>query len=297
MAQYFWIVGDHQGAVTYSRNALASAKALGDVKLRVMANYRLGQSYFYLGAYRRAIDCLRENVTVLEGDLRDERFGMTGLPSVFSRTFLVSCLAECGEFAEGMTHGEDGMQIAKAADEPFCLVRVYHALGHLALQRGDFQQAISLNEQSLDLCRVWNFPALMPLHTFSLGCCYALSGQLSRALVLVDQMFDQSNMLWGSLTLVYVAEVYLLAGRLAAARTYTERALQLARERHERGSQAYALRLLGEIAAHDDPPDVESAATHYHQALTLATELGMRPLQAHCHRGLGMVYSQLGRSE
>jgi Flp pilus assembly protein TadD len=36
---------------------------------------------------------------------------------------------------------------------------------------------------------------------------------------------------------------------------------------------------------------------HYQQALTLAEELGMRPLLAHCHLGLGLLYSQTGRVE
>jgi hypothetical protein len=36
---------------------------------------------------------------------------------------------------------------------------------------------------------------------------------------------------------------------------------------------------------------------HYHQALVLAEALGMRPLAAHCHRGLGTLYGALGRRE
>jgi regulator of sirC expression with transglutaminase-like and TPR domain len=39
------------------------------------------------------------------------------------------------------------------------------------------------------------------------------------------------------------------------------------------------------------------ATGHYRQALTLAEELGMRPLQAHCHRGLGMLYTAAGQRE
>ena len=35
---------------------------------------------------------------------------------------------------------------------------------------------------------------------------------------------------------------------------------------------------------------------YYQQALALAEELGMRPLQAHCHRGLGMLYTRIGQS-
>jgi Tetratricopeptide repeat len=48
--------------------------------------------------------------------------------------------------------------------------------------------------------------------------------------------------------------------------------------------------LLGEIASHPDSPDVQTAEPHYQGALDLATDLGMRPLVAHCHLGLGTLY-------
>ncbi len=94
-----------------------------------------------------------------------------------------------------------------------------------------------------------------------------------------------------------LSEAYLLLGRLEEPSGLAVRALALSRDRKERGEEAHALRLLGDIAMHRDPPDIDQAETHYHQALTLADELGMRPLQAHCHRGLGTLYSQTGQSE
>jgi hypothetical protein len=63
----------------------------------------------------------------------------------------------------------------------------------------------------------------------------------------------------------------------------------LARQRGERGYEAWALRLLGEIASHPDHPDVATAEEHYAAALALASELGMRPLVANCHLGLGTL--------
>ena len=48
---------------------------------------------------------------------------------------------------------------------------------------------------------------------------------------------------------------------------------------------------------HSDTPACEQAETHYQQALTLADELGMRPLQAHCHRDLGKLYSRTEQRE
>jgi Flp pilus assembly protein TadD len=51
------------------------------------------------------------------------------------------------------------------------------------------------------------------------------------------------------------------------------------------------------MASHHDRPDVATAEAHYGAALALADELGMRPLQAHCHRGLGTLYAKIGRTE
>jgi tetratricopeptide (TPR) repeat protein len=94
-----------------------------------------------------------------------------------------------------------------------------------------------------------------------------------------------------------LGEAQLLADRLEAAQALAEHTLALARERQERGHEAYALRLLGEIAARQEPPHVEEAETCFRQALALAEELDMQPLVAHCHLGLGTLYAKIGRQE
>jgi hypothetical protein len=94
-----------------------------------------------------------------------------------------------------------------------------------------------------------------------------------------------------------LSEAYLLAGQIDKASTLAGHALALARERKERGFQAWALRLCGEIACQSDPPEIEPAEVYYQHALALAEELGMRPLQAHCHRGLGMLYGKMRQEE
>jgi tetratricopeptide (TPR) repeat protein len=90
---------------------------------------------------------------------------------------------------------------------------------------------------------------------------------------------------------------HLRAGYLEEAHTLAERTLELAREHQERGNQAYARRLLGEIAVQREPPASDQAGDYYRQAIALAEELGMRPLQAHCHRGLGTLYLKTGQQE
>jgi tetratricopeptide repeat protein len=50
------------------------------------------------------------------------------------------------------------------------------------------------------------------------------------------------------------------------------------------------------MAAQHHHPDVPTAEVHYRAAMTLATELGMRPLVAHCHLGLGTLYRRTSDS-
>jgi len=94
-----------------------------------------------------------------------------------------------------------------------------------------------------------------------------------------------------------LGEGYLLAGRMEEAMTQALRALELSCAHQERGHEAWVHRLLGDLHAHREPPAVEQAEASYQQALVLADALGMRTLQAHCHCGLGLLYTQLGRPE
>jgi hypothetical protein len=107
-----------------------------------------------------------------------------------------------------------------------------------------------------------------------LGAAYALAGQTREAVQLLEGMVAQDlalNILSQySLTVVYVAEAHMFAGQIEEAYTRAQYALEFSRAHQERGYEAYALRLLGEIAMHHNPPEVEQAAIHYHQALALA---------------------------
>jgi tetratricopeptide (TPR) repeat protein len=122
---------------------------------------------------------------------------------------------------------------------------------------------------------------------------------MAEALPLLEQAVVQATAM-ASNTSLWSAQLglgYLLAGRLEDALLSAQRALALARTQGERGYQAHALQLLGDIYTQHEPPDVAPAETHYRDALALADELGMRPLQAHCHRGLGLLSAKTGRAE
>jgi tetratricopeptide (TPR) repeat protein len=264
--------------IEHGQRARLLTRALGDVGLQVVANFYVGIVYYELGDARQTAECLRWNIAFLEGKLIHEHFGMTGLPSVLSRAYLSWSLAELGVFDEGSARGEEG-------------------LGKLYVDQGDVHRAILMLERGLELCQTWDTPTLFPQMARSLGAAYALSGRVDEALPLLEQAASTGRKGSQAVSFTHLSQGYLSAGRMEEALHYAHLALKRAQECKRRCYQAYALHLLGEIAVHQKPPEVEQAEAHYREALALAEELGMRPLKAHCHRSFGMLYSQTSHSE
>ena len=223
---------------------------------------------------------------------------MAGLPSVFARAWLGWCLAELGEFPEGIARCEEAVAIAESADHAYSRVLAAWGLGTLHVVRGDPERAIPVLERGLVVTRMADIPLLFPFVAAPLGAAYALPGRVDDALPLLEQAVRQAASMNlqanHALRLTWLGEALVVAGQLDAADEQARQALALAERQQERGSRAYAWRLAGEIAASREQPDVEAAVTAYRDALGLATELGMRPLAARCHLGLAMVYERAG---
>jgi tetratricopeptide (TPR) repeat protein len=93
-----------------------------------------------------------------------------------------------------------------------------------------------------------------------------------------------------------LGEGFLAMGDTARAAQIGERALELARTHGERGHEAAALRLLGDLALAHEPPLVGTATEHYRTAIAIADELGLRPLLARTHLALGQLQRRAGRA-
>jgi tetratricopeptide (TPR) repeat protein len=301
MIAAFYGLGDTDRALASGQRALSIAEALGDSILKVRAYLALGRVHYSLGDYRRAMDFLGRTVAALTGELVYQSHWGPGPPSVHARAVLVQCQAELGVFAEGVAHGDEGVRIAEAVGHPYSLIEVYAGLGLLYLRKGDLHQAIAALERGLSVYQMWPSPLHFSSLASPLGLAYALDGRIDEALPLLEQAVEQATAIQLmhdlSLRVAALSEAYLLAGRPEEASDLAGRAFDLARAHKERGNQAHALRLLGDITAHGDAPQVEPAEDYYRQALTLADDLGMRPLLAHCHYGMGILYLKTSRLE
>jgi len=211
------------------------------------------------------------------------------------------CLAELGAFAEGQAHGEAALRLAEAAEHPYGLAQACAAVGYVYLRQGALPQAIRVLERGGVFSEAVHLPLITRICTARLGAAYALAGRMSEALPLLERPLEQAMAMKRSLLYPLLAirlgEGYVLAGRMVEAMPLAQQALEASRTQKQPGYQAYALRLLGEIEAYDEPPDIVLAEASYRQALALAEELSMRPLQAHCYSGLGTLYAKIGQRE
>ena len=297
MAHVLRMTGDHDGAIAAGQQALELAAALGDSALQVQASYHLGQVYYAIGDFGRAAELLRRNVEAADRE--------SGTPStdvrIRSRAWLARTLSALGAFAEGRRHGEEALRLATLEGRGDTPIIAHGCLGDLYLAQGDLEHAIRVLEQGLALCRASGNRNWLRAIAAGLGYAYALQGRLAEGRALLEEAISEgirTGALQGhAYRVAWLSEVCRLAGRGEEAWQHARQALDLARQQKERGNEALALHQLGVVHAHADPPDVAQAEAHYQQALALAEELGMRPLVAHCHLGLGRLYRQTGRGE
>ena len=229
----------------------------------------------------------------LDGDKIRERCGLVAFPAVLARAWLAQSLAERGHFLEGIAYGQEGIRIAEMLDHPFSLALALWGLAHLYGVRGDLGEAIRLHERSIALCRQWDFAAWVHLASGALGWSCVRSGRVEEGVSLMERALPALEgtafRLFHSLMVWYLGEGHLRANRLQEAAVAARRTLTLARERAERGYEAWALYSLGNTASHGEAEELGTADARFREAKALADELGMRPLLAHCHFGLGKL--------
>jgi tetratricopeptide (TPR) repeat protein len=294
-------MGAYDQSIAAGQRALALATAVWDVTLQALATLRQATAYHVLGDYRRAIDCCEQAMTFFEGVRRHERFGLPNLPAVLARVYLTLCHAELGRFTAGRILGEEGQRIAETVAHPGSLMIASYALGLLALRQGDLPMAIPALERGLAICREAELPAYFHGIAAALGEAYTMVRRVEDAMPLLTQAMAQTTAMeevaYQALCRLALGGAHLLAGHLEDAHAFAEQALVQGRQYQERSNEAYALRLLGDIAAQRQSPEAELAEDDYRRALALAEDLGMRPLMAHCHRGLGILYSGIDHPE
>ena len=301
MSSLYLTTGGHATeAHALAQRAKTIAETLGELPLHDAAQYYLAWASYIAADYRGTERICRSLMDSVKGDRSRERFGVV-FPAVQSHAYIALALAQLGDFDEGDARGRDSIRLAEEFDHPFSLCWACLGLAHIKSRRGELSQAAALLERALAQCQHWKIGVQAPIVMALLGHVYALSERVEEGVSLLQQAITDYEFMGTehhfSISVVQLGDAYLLAARVKDARACADRAMMVAGRRGERGFEAWALRLLGDIASRQDSFDGIAAETHYRAAMARASELGMRPLAAHCHLGVGKLYRSTGKSE
>jgi tetratricopeptide (TPR) repeat protein len=287
-----WRRGDNVQAREFAQRALSIARSLNDARLERYGIHRLANVNQTLGDFRGAIELYQQ--VIESGEAAD---GREVAISAVAGHWLARCLAQIGRFADAAARAEQTLRLAESIDHPYSLVMGYRAISIVSLLKGDAEKAVPLLERAIVICRAADLVNLFDGTIAQLGYAHAQAGRPADGIPLMDEALKHSASTGTThfpLYMSWLSEAYATTGRVDEALALATRALEWSRELSERGYEAYALRLLGELASHRRPLAVEQADGLYREAMALAGELAMRPLAAHCQMGLGRLYSRAG---
>ena len=296
LAASFWWRGEAERALDAATRAQTIADASGELELGALARTYTGQIRYTMGEYRASIDTMASAVKMVRGKTNFERIGFSGPLPAFAQTWMVFSQTELGNFAQALEQAERATRITDAARHSYMRVVLLSAHAYVYILQGQVDTAIEMLERIQGLTAT-DFPAQRPQIDSRLGRAYTLAGRVPEAIALLEPAVEQlartfiANL---SIQLAWLAEAYLLAGNLPQARTCADDALAMARRCNEAGNQAWVLRMQGEIARRQSPPDLHAGEAAYRQALEIASRLGMRPLVAQCHAGLSTLHRESG---
>jgi len=297
LVNFHYLKGEPDLAIEYGERCLRIADATQDLALQALARGYLGLSCHAQGQYGRAELILRQNVDALalmRGTAADE------LWRAISYGWLAFTLAELGDFHAADACADQALRVADAPGQAYGQTIARTLAGLVWLRRGHLERAFGYLGPSLEACREKPFlDVWRPIPASLLGLTQALLGKFDEAMPLLRDGVHLSEALgvnaYLALWTLNLAEGLMTAGQLDQARETASHALDLAVSHKERGHQAWALHLLGELSAMREPPAVGEAAAYFGQALALGEPRGMRPLVAHCHLGLGTLYRRTGK--
>jgi tetratricopeptide (TPR) repeat protein len=171
--------------------------------------------------------------------------------------------------------------------------------GYVLLGCGMVEEAVLVLEPAVNTCREKNFAGqLIPALTI-LGHAHALAGRPAEGILLIKEAVARHEKVGAFARRAYwlytLATAYLHAGQLNDAETTAQDALGFAARHGEHWVEGWTKTILAEVASRRS--DAQSSMQRFAEAQQIGTELGMRPLVAHCHLSLGKLYRRTGKRE
>jgi class 3 adenylate cyclase/tetratricopeptide (TPR) repeat protein len=301
LINYHYLRGEPAQALQYGERCLGIAERLGDRVLVSVVRRYMGHAYHALGQGRQAVRALQDNAEALAGEVARDASAAAVTAYVSTCAWLAFALADLGEFDAAETWADRARAEAETRRQPYSEAIALTLAGQVTVLRGQLERSVGPLARALSICRDANLTVWQAIPAALLGQCLVTLDRKEEGLALLEEGVRLSDEVgvkaylarWTTL----LGEGFLATGDTLRAAEIGERALALARAHGERGHEAAALRLLADLASTAEPPELATATERYRAAIAIAEELGLRPLLARAHLGLGQLHRQGGQVE
>jgi transcriptional regulator with XRE-family HTH domain/tetratricopeptide (TPR) repeat protein len=284
-----WIrhaLGDHAESIPEFERSLALASTLTDLPLIAQLHCNLGQSYFHMAHYERALEELGRALRVrAHADAAEDSWVTAN-----ALMYLALIDADRGDFPEAYARIESALDIVRENQKVFSASPLT-ILGVAQCFQGDWIACLRTADQMRQLARQVGAPYVRGMSLMLEGICHFHAGERSTGIealrASIAELESAHTQLAISLVHAHLAELLIEDGQLEAGRSAAERAIA----RGDAGDR------MGEVAAHRALGFAEACASasnpeRVHRSFERARELAER---RGSRRELALIDLQVGR--
>jgi class 3 adenylate cyclase/tetratricopeptide (TPR) repeat protein len=299
----FNITGRLSEAAALGEQAVAAARAVGNVALVLLAGHYLGQTYFNLGRFADAVAVLTHNLEAIAAAVgapspagstlvASLQHGSAAHSAVMSHGTRAMALAFRGDHAPAAADVAQARRLAESIDRSYARIFVHGVAGLCELHRRDAGAAEAACRAGIELAEKEGIQQLTPPLLCGLGHALLLAGKGREAAEYLSEAHRQARATQRTMFQISAAAglafTSLHLDEPDLSRTFADEAVALAREYGFRGVAVQALRAQGLVLAADASTEAEGRGV-LNEALRLANELEMRAEVAHCRAALAVA--------
>lgn len=275
--------------VLFHGKQLEIARKMGNRQKEGFALGNLGNAYYSLGQYERAIDFQQQALIIAReiGDREEEGSALGNLGGVYNTL---------GQYERAIDYYQQALIIAREIGDLRGEGNVLGNLGNTYGNLGQYERAIDHYQQSLVIVREIGHRRGESYNLGNLGIVYDSLGQYEQAinyhqqaLAIAREIGDRRG---EGADLGNLGNAYNCLGEYERAIDFHQQCLTIAREIGNRQGESVALGNLG--LAHDNLGHYEQAINFHQQYLAIAREIGNRQGECNALGNLGITFRKLG---
>jgi len=287
----YYFLGQYEKAIAYHQQHHDISEEIGNQREVAVALGGLGSCYKDLGQYEKAIAYHQQL-----HDISEEIGYRQGVTS--SLCGLGNCYDSLGQYEKAIAHYKQHHNISEEIGYRQGVANSLCGLGNCYYSLGQYEKAIAHYKQHHDISQEIGNRQGVAKSLGNLGNCYDSLGQYEKAIAYHQQHHDISEeigFLEGvAISLHNVGEALLKLENYSEAETKIQESLVISQEINFRIAIAHSFKALAAIAHQTNQPQL--ALSHCQNALSLSQELGI-PLVKDCEELLAKIQENLGKNQ